>query len=116
MSVPSEIIQALNSTCGILLNKLEHSYSVLGLEPAIVLQGVSVLISMLLAMKVYSLNFFNLLRSKQSQRVAEKEQRKQDRLRAVVQAVMDAQSCAKMETASSEQEQKHAVPAFLRRV
>ena len=106
------VVEFLNTTCTLLLSKTQQNL-IMGLEPTIILQGVSVFISVMIYMKVFSVNVFKLLRSKKECRSQEQERKKQDRLREVVLAVLQA---SRTEPEASGEEEKSDVPPFLRRV
>jgi hypothetical protein len=51
------VVEFLNTTCTLLLSKTQQNL-IMGLEPTIILQGISVFISVMIYMKVFSVNVF----------------------------------------------------------
>ncbi len=122
-----DVINFLNTTCTLLLNKQQAL--VWGLEPSLILQSISVFFSFIIGCKVFSINLFNFLRTKEQRRKSIREEKKQARLRDVVQQVLalqvsndghnSAEDCnadTLRETVVEQNGHETIVPPFQRRV
>jgi hypothetical protein len=125
-----DVINFLNTTCTLLLNKqqalvwgLEGPFRgltcPLGLEPSLILQSISVFFSFIIGCKVFSINLFNFLRTKEQRRKSIREEKKQARLRDVVQQVLALQASNDGHNSAEENaavEDSNHIPPFQRRV
>lgn len=112
-----DVINFLNTTCTLLLNKQQAL--VWGLEPSLILQSISVFFSFIIGCKVFSINLFNFLRTKEQRRKSIREEKKQARLRDVVQQVLALQASNDGHNSAEENaavEDSNHIPPFQRRV